>query len=785
MAWQLHYTSARRGPTGRAGFQFVAETPGLPDGVRARVTPYLSYRPPPDAPLSPDAAELERFPVALLYDVVEGRPLLLRCRYLGRDYSGRYGNFFAHAVVADPDELEGLRPAELWEAPLWAEEPSGDPDLPALEDLVPDAGVAPDALAGWLAGVPHAHALLARLVDAVTDVLDRGHGRVVLVARDVADVARWIAVLSYSLPVAATARMSFVTYSADPEGAGQRLVGTTPDVWAAARRPAGHAFVLDGPVPGGEPSRFARMVAAFWREADLPGLDALAELATLEPAALDRAAALLALCRGETGIPPDEEAAAAALLARHGTAIPDWVWRDLVPGVPSMGFDLAVAVHDRARAADAADVAAQCAARATALALTTRSPSARASAPRTPGGAQGAARPADACAGSSAGLPAPGDVLARLPRCALPAGVGVEVAAVVGAALGAASGVAEVAWIVAVADRVGVPVDPAEVTAAVAARVRGADVVAALEVCPDAMRGAVVDGVLRGLGEAGEETRRGVLTDDVCDVLYGDPEPLCAVPLVALAVLGSVGRRYRERRVAVTGRMLGLRVFPSDLDPVLREVWAVPPSPGECLELMEDHVDRFRGHPALAVLPSRAFTRLAVPEGERLTGADALRLAERVRALLPDGTAARDADVVRACAALARAEAPEDAARALGAIAFTAGASRRLRDEAFAGAARRLARRDPGFRAEVLAAASERVRTRLAERWAAGPPDRAGRVELLEVVLRLRGHGVADAALDAWARAAVGRRFGGRRLEHRFSGDPGLRAALRDLMDGR
>ncbi|MGK5554463.1 hypothetical protein ACSNOI_22895, partial [Actinomadura kijaniata] len=374
MAWQLHYTSARRGPAGRAGFQFVAETPGLPDGVRARVTPYLSYRPPPEAPLSPDEAELGRFPVALLYDVVEGRPLLLRCRYLGRDYSGRYGNFFAHAVVADPEELEGLRPAELWDAPLWADEPSGDPDLPALEDLVPDAGVAPDALAGWLAGLPHAYALLARLMDAVTDVLGRGHGRVVLVARDVADVARWIAVLSYSLPVAATARMSFVTYSADPEGAGQRLVGTTPDVWAAARRTTGHAFVLDGPAPGGEPSRFARMVAAFWREADLPGLDALAELATLEPAALDRAAALLALCRGETGIPPDEEAAAAALLARHGTAIPDWVWRDLVPGVPSMGFDLAVAVHDRARAADAPDVAAQCAARAAVLALTNEHP---------------------------------------------------------------------------------------------------------------------------------------------------------------------------------------------------------------------------------------------------------------------------------------------------------------------------------------------------------------------------------------------------------------------------
>lgn len=122
MAWQLHYTSARRGPTGRAGFQFVAETPGLPDGVRAAVTPHLSYRPPPDAP-PPPRRRARQVPRRVPVRPGGRRPLLLRCRYLGRDYSGRYGNFFAHAVVAEPAELEGLRPAELWHAPLWAPGP--------------------------------------------------------------------------------------------------------------------------------------------------------------------------------------------------------------------------------------------------------------------------------------------------------------------------------------------------------------------------------------------------------------------------------------------------------------------------------------------------------------------------------------------------------------------------------------------------------------------------------------------------------------------------------------
>ncbi|KAB2353255.1 GAP1-N2 domain-containing protein, partial [Actinomadura montaniterrae] len=299
MAWQLHYTSARRGPTGRAGFQFVAETPGLPDGVRAAVTPYMSYRPPPDAPLSPDDAELDRFPVSLLYDRVDGRPLLLRCRYLGRDYSGRYGNFFAHAVVADDDELEGLRPAELWHAPLWTPLP-GDGDLGELDDLAPGAALDPESLAAWLAGsgTPGAYGTLARLVDAVAGVLGRGHGRIVLVAADVELIARWIAVVSYSLPVAAAARLSFTTYTADPDGAAQRLVGTTPDVWNAVRHHASHALAVDlrAGLGGGGASRFARTVAACWRDADFPALDALGELALVDgaapsdPAVLDGAA---------------------------------------------------------------------------------------------------------------------------------------------------------------------------------------------------------------------------------------------------------------------------------------------------------------------------------------------------------------------------------------------------------------------------------------------------------------------------------------------------------------
>ncbi|MFF5263037.1 hypothetical protein ACFY4C_29265 [Actinomadura viridis] len=839
MAWQLHYTSARRGPTGRAGFQFVAETPGLPDGVRAEVTPYLSYRPPPQAPLSPDEGELGRFPVALLYDRVAGLPLLLRCRYLGRDYSGRYGNFFAHAVVAEEEELEGIRPAELWHAPMWAGEPlhggAGGAVLPPLEDLSPGADSDPESLARWLADLdaaaftgpdtpgspdaPDGHGppdgpgsgpydLLALLMDAVTGVLARGHGRVVLIGADVERIARWIAVVSYSLPVAAAARMSFVTYSADPDGAAQRVVGTTPDVWASAQRNAAHAFHVTGPRtgpvtepgsgPGGAagrgtaparpvraPSRFARTVAACWRDFDFAGLDALGELAPpgprTAPEPLDQAATLLSLCRGDRTVKPEEQAAVAGLLARRGATVPGWVWRDLAEGVPAMGLELALAVHGRARTAGAVDGAG----------------------------------------------PAPG------------------IAAAVASALVAAPDLAEVARVAALAADAGVAVgaDEARSAAARCARSGAADLRAALEGAPAGLRGALLEGVLAGLADADRETRRAVLDGDACDLLYEAPERLREVPVVALPVLASVGARRPEHRVAVTGELLRLAGEEPRSAPgasrALERVWRRPPSAAECLTLLEAHADVLAagGGPAtrtpagtaaetatgraartptgaptrqpsgtptgkpsetaagfLAGLPARAFLRLASGGDEALSAPATLRLAARVRATLPEGESSRAAAVVQAYADAVTAERAGQAAEAF-AVITGPGAPSQLSGAVLAAAAQRLARRGPRFRAALLEAVPGPLRSRLGELWTAGLAGRArsGRApvraaemaqrnELVEVVLRLRRRGVTEPALETWARSAAGRWLSARQLDAHFAGDRELRAALRELV---
>jgi GTPase-associated protein 1 len=775
MAWQLHYTSAKSGPTGRAGFQFVAETPGLPPEMRASVAPFMAYRPPPDAPLSPDADELARFPVALAYDQVGERALLVHSRYVGRDYSGRYGNFFAHAVVAEPGELEGLRPIELWQADLWHAEPA-DGELELLDDLPPGAALSPERLGEWLAETA-AYPLLARLADAVVTALGRGHGRVVLISTDAEAIVRWIAVVSYSLPVPAASRLSFITYSADPSDAPHRLVGTTPDAWAAAHHDT-PAFPLDtppDPPPEEEPaSRFAQTVAACWRERDLAGLDALGELALIQldgpdgaglPGLLDRAAALLALCRGEDGVGAAEEATAAELLTRHGAQVPEWVWPELVPALPTVGFELSLAIHTWARGAGAQDVADRCAARCVLLALDDHA------------------------------------LLPRVPESALPDAALDRLATVVEDTLRQAADLTAVARVVALASRVGAQIPGATVReAARRCAARGAaDLPDALAAVPLELRERLTEGAVAGLAETVEAGGVVALTDAACDLL--EARDWSAAPAVGLLVLGSVGRRRRDRRVDVTGALLRLgERAEADIDAVLREVWAVPATVDECRVLIEAFAETVPRYRVLALLPTRAFLeairdrRAGVLEDLAL-----LQLARQAREALPEGEQAeRDASVLLAYAEAAVAVHAEPAARALRALDAAAhGATAELLDAAYADAAQRFARRDPRFRAELLAAAPDRVRARLAAQWVGDGRAYRGlrlrrsgavlttRNELVEVTLRLRLLGVREPRLESWVRGVAAGRGAARQLELHLREDRELRAALADVVAGR
>lgn len=346
-AQQAYFTSSATGLSRYPGFQFVARSSGLRDADADAVARYLVYGAPPNTPPEPEPDTVERLPIAFGYIRTAAGPTLTCCRYAGRDYAGRPGNYFAHAVLAEPEDLGAIRPIEFWRAPFWAARTATDePHLPVLDDLTPGDVIDPDAVEAAIISRGEAgYRLLSLLIDGATQVIDEGSKRLILIGDDVDDIALWIAAVSYSLPAAAATELSFLTYSADPERTDHRIVGTTPDVRLSSAS-AGQRIDLTCPPSdvSYRPSVFASAIAQCWRDRDLFRIDSICDMVglTLESEvpveSVDRhaedrdAACLLALACDGVDIPDDQVPAVAQLVRRRARVLPPPVWTALCSG---------------------------------------------------------------------------------------------------------------------------------------------------------------------------------------------------------------------------------------------------------------------------------------------------------------------------------------------------------------------------------------------------------------------------------------------------------------------
>ncbi|WP_052433373.1 GTPase-associated protein 1-related protein [Streptacidiphilus carbonis] len=226
---QLHYTSAAPGPDG-SGFRFTAVSPGVPQTVLEEAARVLGYEPPRTAPARPGEAELARFPVAFSHTrLADGSFLLSRAVYTGTDYSGRWGNFHAHAVHLPSGARlpDGLLPFEVADAPEWEAATPSDPVPAPLERFSADRQRLQEGLARFAAD--RAPWLAAVLADLRALALDPAAPRVVLVEPDTADVVRWLALAGTVLPPEAASRLTFASYSRRPQQAGQQVIGVLPE----------------------------------------------------------------------------------------------------------------------------------------------------------------------------------------------------------------------------------------------------------------------------------------------------------------------------------------------------------------------------------------------------------------------------------------------------------------------------------------------------------------------------------------------------------------------------
>src|SRR5580693_236065 len=97
---QLYYTSCEHGLGGYSGYQFNAVTPGVSPAVMREVEDRTLYQPPGWLLTGPRADAPDGYPVAFSYGTSDATDAVITAQVVsaGTDYSGRPGNYFAHAL---------------------------------------------------------------------------------------------------------------------------------------------------------------------------------------------------------------------------------------------------------------------------------------------------------------------------------------------------------------------------------------------------------------------------------------------------------------------------------------------------------------------------------------------------------------------------------------------------------------------------------------------------------------------------------------------------------------
>lgn len=228
-ARQLHYTSCRRGRSGGAGFQTRSLTPGIVPDEQREIERRGGYLPPRDFDPEPTPEEIAGlFPRALrTYPLPSGRLGVTLSSYTGRDYSGRWGNFFAHTLVLE-HAPPGLWPMDLFEWPVWRkglpleedrDEPPPDlPEIP-LDGLPAAESFRLEELGTFLNESPGRVEQLVRMSRALLASLEDSRP---LVIRDTPTQGLyWLACLQRLLPHRMAWGLTWSTYQDDPRGCAQ------------------------------------------------------------------------------------------------------------------------------------------------------------------------------------------------------------------------------------------------------------------------------------------------------------------------------------------------------------------------------------------------------------------------------------------------------------------------------------------------------------------------------------------------------------------------------------
>lgn len=242
-ALQYIYTSWKNGDSTEKGYMIYSRSEGISESECTAIKDAMQYLAPKELTLTPTPQEIaDIFPYAFSYFVLPtGRGCVAQSTYLGKDYSGRYGNYIIHALIFDINDLP-CRPAEFFAEPyiktaMTQEEldaPSPVPPLPPLHISEYASVINDEQLNEFLFDKEDE---FAQLISMILVSQDAGIPFYLNDSRE--NLVLWAAAVQRILPSRLAKKFTFNTYIGDhesmrsprarEEGLNFHLIGVRPD----------------------------------------------------------------------------------------------------------------------------------------------------------------------------------------------------------------------------------------------------------------------------------------------------------------------------------------------------------------------------------------------------------------------------------------------------------------------------------------------------------------------------------------------------------------------------
>lgn len=217
---QAYYTSCEKGISGYSGYQTRAISTDLGSDDVQFLEKYCFYPQSYDMPPEPSAEQIHQLPIVYKFvSLYSGHHAMIRVSYLGRDYSGRWGNYIAHSVVAKTTKfwlVDGL----FWNG--WKGEFS-DTESSSLPEKLPQLSVSAITFSTdtwnlmvtrFLSQKDH-KSILVGMIAAIFAYQQDGRS-IVIRGVEIPSINLWISILHKSFPQRLQGQLSFCNYVIDP-----------------------------------------------------------------------------------------------------------------------------------------------------------------------------------------------------------------------------------------------------------------------------------------------------------------------------------------------------------------------------------------------------------------------------------------------------------------------------------------------------------------------------------------------------------------------------------------